>query len=194
MNRSEKKAKRRRARLEKRAKPKNRPSKPRTCGPCFACCKIFHVDDLPEYEGRKPAGETCKWVTDNESARCGTYTNRPEVCGFYECLWIKDGSLPTRTMRSEDRPDIIGALFDLTGPEHLASKALGRPVVVARAFREGAYEEEAFNAAVTRFMERGHVVVLTRGFGDYEFRALNWMDAQRVAEAYRKTKQFKVIS
>lgn len=191
---SERKAAKRRAKLKKRIQRENRPRKKRECGPCFACCTVFPVDGLPEYDCQKPAGETCKWVTDNEEARCGTYSNRPRVCGAYECLWIKDGRQSKRKLHAEFRPDELGIIFDLTDKKHVATKALGKPVVIAREVREGAYGEVPVLEAFDSLMEKGDVIVkVLPNQGGFEYVAAKKEDADKVAKVYSQLKHFKVI-
>jgi len=184
----------RKAKLKKRADQENRPRKGRECGPCFECCMFFPVKGLPGYDGFKPGGETCKWVTDNEHARCETYDSRPPVCGAYACVWLKDGETGRRVFVANERPDLIGIMFDLTPAEHVATKALGgRPVLIARGLRDDVFEEPAAMRCVERMMKRGHVVALHKGTGEYDFMAYRREDAEKVARAYDKEKYFKVV-
>jgi hypothetical protein len=195
VRRSEKNKKRKARKKRAELRIASRVRKPRACGPCYSCCKVFPVKGLPEYEGEKPEGTTCKWVTDNEEFRCGTYTNRPPVCGKYECVWIHDGRQKQRLFFANERPDILGVLFDLSGPEHLATKALGgRPVLIAREFREGAYETAEVKTTFNRFLDLGKVIVTIPKKGEYNYLAQNQADAQAVALAYKKMRLFKVIS
>lgn len=189
-----KKAQKRKAKLKKRLQVANRPAKPRACGPCFGCCVHFPVEGLPDYEGVKPAGEPCKHLTDNEEARCGSYTNRPPVCGAYKCLWLWDGGTKKqRTFYKEDRPDLSGVIFDLTDSDHPATVALRRPVMVARAIREGGLDTEKGQALIDKFLALGMVVALVRGHMEYEFRAANRHDAAVVAAVYSDLPKFKVL-
>lgn len=188
-----KKVQKRKAKLKKRLTVLNSPIKPRACGSCFECCVHFVVDDLPGYDGVKPAGTPCKWLTDNEQARCGTYTDRPPVCGDYRCLWLHDGDQRGRLFFAEDRPDKLGIIFDLTEANHPATKALKRPVMIARPARAGAFDSDAAKALFRRFMERGHVLVLLRTPTEYEFISADIRDAQKVAEVYDKLPTFEVV-
>jgi len=155
---------------------------------------VFPVDSLPGYEEQKPAGETCKWVTDNEEARCGTYSRRPSVCDAYECLWIHDGRQPKRKLLAEYRPDELGIIFDLTDKRHVATRALGRPVVVAREVRPGAYGEVPVLVAFEALMEKGDVIVkVLPDQGGYEYLASSKEDADKVAAAYSRMDHFKVV-
>jgi hypothetical protein len=195
VKRSDKNRKRKEKKKRSELKVLSRPRKPRACGPCYACCKIYPVEGLPGYEGSKPEGETCKWVTEDEEVRCSVYKDRPPVCSVYSCVWLRDGQEKQRLFFADERPDISGLVFDLTTPEHLATKALGgRPVLIAREFREGAYDTVAARKIFDRFLALDKVIVTITGKGEYNYMARNPADAQAVALAYRKHKLFKVIS
>jgi len=188
-----KKALKRKAKLKKRLQVLNQPAKPRMCGPCMACCVHFAVDGLPGYEGEKPAGEPCKHLTEDEAARCGSYTDRPVVCGAYKCLWLWDGEANNRLFHKVDRPDQSGIIFDFTEPNHPASLALKRPVMIARAVREGALDTAEANKLFDRFLDRGTVIALVRGNMRYEFLASNKRDASIVQAVYAELPKFKVL-
>jgi Fe-S-cluster containining protein len=191
-----KKTAKRKARLKKRADKANRPRKPRTCGSCGACCVTFPVRGLPGYEGVKPSGEPCKHLKPSEAGCCGIHLDRPPVCRIYECLWIHDGRAKNRKLRQEWKPDAIGVIFDLTDKKHVATKALGRPVVVAREGREGAFGEVEALDVFERMMDQGDVIVKIIGKGrdkHYEYIARKQEDAEKVAKAYENIKHFKVI-
>lgn len=188
-----KKALKRKAKLKKRLQVLNRPAKPRACGPCFACCVHFPVDGLPGYEGVKPAGEPCKHLTEDESARCGSYTDRPPVCGAYKCMWLWDGEAKNRLFYKEDRPDQSGIVFDLTENNHPAAIAIGRPIMVARSVREGSLDTVEGVKLLNKFLDRGMVIALVRGHMSYEFLAHNKRDANIVAAVYADLPKFKVV-
>ncbi len=195
VKRSDKNRKRQVKKRRAELKVLNRTRKPRACGPCYACCKIYPVKGLPDYEGAKPEGETCKWVTDNEDGRCSCYVDRPPVCSVYSCVWLHDGKEKQRLFYADERPDISGLVFDLTAPEHLATKALGgRPVLIAREFREGAYNTAEARKIFDRFLGLGKVIVTITGKGEYNYMARNPADAQAVAVAYKKHRLFNVVS
>lgn len=190
----------RKARLKKREQRANRPRNKRECGSCFACCTTFPVKGLPGYEGIKPAGETCKWVTDNENARCGKYgdVSRPRVCNVYECVWIKDGREPQRKLLQSYRPNELGIIFDLTAKNHVASKALGgKPCLIAREAREGAFGEVAVLDAFEKLLDQGDVIVkivVKDREKHYEFLARDEQAARKVAKAYSQIKEFQVTT
>jgi hypothetical protein len=118
------------------------------------------------------------------------------VCGAYECLWIHDGRAANRKLLASDRPDELGVVFDLTPKNHVASKALGKPVVIAREARPGAYGEIEVLETFDRMMEKGDVIVKItgeKGQKGFEYLAAKLEDAQKVAQAYKKIKEFKVI-
>lgn len=195
VRRSEKNKKRKAKKKAAELKLASRVRKPRQCEACYACCKVYPVQGLPEYDDVKPEGETCKWVCDNEEARCSRYGNRPPVCSVYQCVWIHDGLQKQRLFFANERPDILGVIFDLSGPEHLATKALGgRPVLIAREFREGAYETMEVKNTFNRFLDLGKVIVTIPKKGEYNYLSQSQADAQAVAHAYKKMRLFKVIS
>lgn len=188
------KVKKRKAKQKKRfLKTITRTAKTRECGPCYGCCKVYSIEGLPEYEALKPSGEVCKHVTDNENARCGIYASRPNTCRVYKCLWMRDGDSPKRLFYADERPDKVGIVFDLTDIDHPASKAVKRPIMVARPLREGVFEEEGAKRLIRRMMGMQQVVVLLHGPKDYEFMAADVRDAQKVAEAYSKLPDFKIL-
>lgn len=188
-----KKALKRKAVLKKRLQVLNQPKKPRACGPCLECCVHFAVDGLPGYKGEKPAGEPCKHLTEDETARCGSYEDRPTVCGAYKCLWLWDGEAKNRLFHKADRPDQSGIIFDFTEPNHPASIALKRPVMIARAVREGALDTVEAHKLFDRFLTRGTVIALVRGDREYDFLSYNNKDAIIVQEVYDKLPKFKVV-
>jgi hypothetical protein len=186
----------RKAALKKRAQKSNRPRNKRDCGDCTVCCTLFPIKGLPQYEETKPAGEPCKWLLDTPTERCGKYPERPMACQSYECLWIKDGRETKRKLLHSYRPNELGIVFDLTARKHVASKALGgKPCVIAREARAGAFGEIDVLEAFERMLDQGDVIVKIVGKGrekHYEFLARKEEDAQKVAKAYQKIKEFKV--
>jgi len=194
-----KKVQKRKAKKKKHLQVLNRPSRPRACGDCMECCQHFPVIGLPGYEdlenGIKPAGTACMHLTENPEARCGIYTDpkKPPVCDDYKCLWLWDGEAKKRTFFADDRPDISGVIFGLTGPDHPASKALKKPIMVVRPTRDGALDGDHARTMYNRFLDAGRVLVLIRGPKDYEFLAANPVEAQVVAAVYKELPHFKVL-
>jgi hypothetical protein len=106
-------------------------------------------------------------------------------------LW--DGEAKNRLFYKVDRPDQSGIIFDFTEPDHPASVALRRPVMIARAVREGALDTVEANKLFDRFLARGTVIALVRGNMRYEFLASNRQDAATVQEVYDNLPKFKVL-
>ena len=189
-----KKVAKRAAKKKKKAKQGLRTPRIRSCGSCFACCVKFSVDGLPGYGGEtKPEGEPCKHLTDNEEARCGIHHRRPHVCRKYKCVWLRDGDHNPRQMFAFERPDKIGAIFDLLEESHPVYKALGKPVLVVRPIREDARKELGLRNTINRFLDRGIVVVFVKEGGGYEFLASNPQDATIVSDVYRQMQAFEVV-
>lgn len=73
----------------------------RRCGDCRVCCATFHVAAVS-----KPAWTPCPHEC---ASGCAIYTDRPEVCRGYECLWLAgelpDWAHPLRAGVLASRPD-----------------------------------------------------------------------------------------
>lgn len=111
-------------RLVEKRLAKNIASRP--CNGCTACCTVLGVEELA-----KPAGVPCAHV---EAARCGIYSTRPPSCREFYCSWRMGLGTP------EDRPDVLGIVFDEARKHVLEGKAL-----LAREVWPGAFQQaEAF--------------------------------------------------
>jgi len=73
---------------------------PRPCASCTLCCKLFGWP----YQGKRP-GQWCKDCQPGTG--CAIYSDRPQDCRTYQCLWTVTEALDDRW-----RPDIAG--FALT--------------------------------------------------------------------------------
>lgn len=173
----------------------SRPRKPRECGSCDACCVHYNIRNLPGYPGVKPVGEPCPHLLDQETNKCGLYSDpsRPKGCHVYKCLWLTDGNNKNRVLRAEDRPDISGIMMDVTNKAHPATKALKRPVVVARAVKENGFRSITGLAVIERILKLNHVVALYKGRSDYEFLAPTEKDKDIVTRLYSSLPTFKVL-
>ena len=98
----------------------------RSCGSCTVCCRILEIGALD-----KPAGILCR---HNTGTACGIYSERPEACARWYCLWRKIGALPDAL-----RPDRSGVVFSLESRPPIAaapheSCVVGRAVDGTQAF------------------------------------------------------------
>ena len=73
-------------------------SRPKTCGPCGLCCKVFAVAELA-----KPMGAPCP----HYAGGCTIYETRPASCRSFECVWLMDPEMPHRF-----RPDQTRVVLD----------------------------------------------------------------------------------
>lgn len=87
---------------------------------------------------------------------CSIYTERPQECCDFECLWLQDDGHVFRNMQ---RPDHIGVIFDVTGE---ASK-IGRQALVAHAVWPGALEAGEAKKLVEKYAARGILVICIDG-------------------------------
>ena len=189
-----KKVQKRKAKKRKKLKVLNRTSRPRECGECAECCIHFPVKGLPGHGEVKPAGTPCMHLTYNTTARCGIYKDpeKPHVCDYYKCLWLYDGASPKRHFFADDRPDILGVIFDLVGGDHPATKALKKPVLVARPTFPESLDTDHARSVYDRFLEKGYVIVLFRGEKNFEFLSFDARDAEIVRRVYEELPDFKV--
>jgi hypothetical protein len=72
----------------------------RSCGSCTLCCRVLEIQAL-----NKPAGVLCR---HNTGTGCGIYTQRPETCARWHCLWRRINALPDTL-----RPDRSGVMYSL---------------------------------------------------------------------------------
>ena len=59
----------------------------RTCGSCSLCCKVMEIKEL-----KKPMNKWCSHCA--KGGGCSIYPTRPAECRTFDCLWLKDESLP----------------------------------------------------------------------------------------------------
>lgn len=84
----------------------------RSCGECTACCVLPRIpigEDSDLLEGKQ--GYTpCKYLrTHNCGTGCSIYSQRPQLCKDYRCLW-RAGIIQGDERR---RPDKLGLMFTL---------------------------------------------------------------------------------
>ena len=75
-------------------------NRPKSCGPCSLCCKVFAVEDL-----HKPMGVMCAHFGPGRG--CTIYPDRPRACRTFECVWLMDPEMPHRF-----RPDQTKVVLD----------------------------------------------------------------------------------
>ncbi len=56
------------------------------CGDCTLCCKLLQVSEL-----EKPQGRLCVHVDGSKG--CAIYSERPQSCRSFHCLWLMDPHL-----------------------------------------------------------------------------------------------------
>lgn len=74
----------------------------RTCGECTLCCKHLAVTELS-----KPPNQWCQHCDVGHG--CRIYSDRPEGCRKFECLWLQNETFP-----EDFRPDRIHATIHTT--------------------------------------------------------------------------------
>lgn len=84
-----------------------------TCGTCSMCCKLMAVEEL-----NKPVNVWCQHVVKRKG--CGIYSDRPESCRTFQCLWLRMKDMP-----EEARPDRCKVMLDA------AEQDDGTPALVA---------------------------------------------------------------
>ncbi len=74
---------------------------PASCDGCSECCKL----GIPEL--KKPAGPWCKYVHhgDYHIKSCSIYSERPDSCRSFHCLWLLSQTRPGQQYQAEMRPD-----------------------------------------------------------------------------------------
>ncbi len=96
-------------------------NRPKSCGPCGQCCKVFAVEALA-----KPMGLMCA----HYAGGCTIYPDRPHACRTFECVWLMDPDMPHRF-----RPDQTKVVLDQDpdGTRLIARCDVGNPQAWRRA-------------------------------------------------------------
>lgn len=63
------------------------PARPKTCGSCSLCCKVFRIEAL-----KKPSGEWCPNCAIGRG--CKIYGSHPKECQDFVCQWLKFEQMP----------------------------------------------------------------------------------------------------
>ena len=112
----------------------------RTCGDCTACCTVLAVHELD-----KPVNTVCKY---DAGGSCAIYSERPQSCRDYECLWL----VSEEWMRLAERPDRVGVILDLGNTD--------RTMLTARQVRPGAFSETTAKKMLNRLAGRAVIYLL----------------------------------
>jgi hypothetical protein len=62
------------------------PAPGRSCGTCTLCCKVLRILTL-----NSPRGVWCPHCRPGKG--CGIYTDRPDACRAFICMWLGDPTL-----------------------------------------------------------------------------------------------------
>lgn len=109
----------------------------RKCGACNLCCKLEKIQDF------KKKNVWCQHC--DIGVGCKIYPNRPEACVKFECLWLKDESLPDSM-----RPDLVH-MYVVKGADYYK-------VCVDPSFPEW---NKQGSALIDIVLERGHAFIET---------------------------------
>ncbi len=111
----------------------------RRCGRCTGCCSSLSVIEL-----NKPEWTHCEHLSGSDG--CRIYSDRPDSCAGFRCLWLNGLS----TTREGDRPDRSGIILVQT---------YDRRMVQARELWPGASSSGAGLDLITR-LRRAQVDVV----------------------------------
>lgn len=75
----------------------------KSCGACTWCCVVLDVPELA-----KPAHTPCPHLIPGRG--CGTYGDRPDICGSFKCGWLLGlwGDFGTRPDQTKVLPVLKG--------------------------------------------------------------------------------------
>lgn len=124
----------------------------RTCGACFACCKILNIDSGTL---KKAADVLCP--NYQHGTGCTIYEKRPEQCKQWFCVWRFDDVLP-----DDYSPDKINIAFCLEN----SPKNPNKMVIVGRAYEcdyETAFATDKARRAFELLIAAGREVWLSNG-------------------------------
>lgn len=90
----------------------------RTCGDCIVCCVYPSIntdtlvkrgcDHCPNLNLSNPVEVNVMQLSSEEPVKCQIYSDRPDVCKGYTCLWLQGHG------EEQDRPDRSLVLIDTT--------------------------------------------------------------------------------
>ena len=108
------------------------------CDGCTACCKAFEIKELG-----KPAGEICKYVTENGCSVHGT-DKMPEECSLFECSYYR-----VKKVNENLRPDRCGIIFEKVNDEIFFGTITDTVVL-----------DKYANAQIDEFIKQGYSIIL----------------------------------
>lgn len=128
------------------------PGDPRTqrkCGKCTACCTVIGVSSL-----EKPPNSVC----EHECGKgCRIYTERPEQCASYTCLWLEGW------LESRHKPHRFGLIFDRMLKGEGGDVWDEIPFVVVRPVRPNAHKSREARVVLEGLSKRMIVMLLLPG-------------------------------
>ncbi len=117
------------------------------CGDCTACCTVIAIAEL-----QKDAYQDCPHLTQRG---CGQYSQRPQVCRRFECMYLSDG-WGDRPGGEVMRPDRCGLLVYGFQSEQ------GEPAIRISEVFPGALQQEVGKQLVPSLLEKGYVIAIHR--------------------------------
>ena len=155
------------------------------CGSCTACCTHLAVETIA-----KPAGVACKHLCQElHGIGCAIYSERPNQCRSYGCIWYADQLAQLGLFRAAERPDKLGVIFTTSSAssefEREEKMALGILVEV----RPNAVHEGNARKAIDR-LARNSLLVLLRG--DKERKVIGPADKVGKVVSFLKRKGVKL--
>jgi hypothetical protein len=118
------------------------------CDECSACCHLIGVQAL-----HKAAGEWCPHVRPNGGG-CGIYTDRPQACKTFECLWLQSQKSGLTRMPGEARPDRCHVVLT-----HQAQQEFRAVFAVTDPQYPRAFLQEPIQTYLRTAFEDGYIVV-----------------------------------
>ena len=118
----------------------------RTCDTCTACCFTHAVTAI-----QKSGSEWCPHC--EIGAGCRVYSNRPEQCREFSCLWLQGWA------NEQDRPDRLKIVLG-----GIAVNVAGRRVRLVQFIETvmGAMDQERVTALIGSFRDEGFGICIAR--------------------------------
>lgn len=152
----------------------------KTCGECEVCCTLMGVKEIG-----KLAGQECLHVTSGKG--CAIYSERPESCRTFECLW----KLSTSGILTEkDRPDKCGVMLAPAGDHSAFSKGTGISPIIMFEAAPGAFKRYHGDRLVNRLKKKVVLILVPYGSKEQDRKLVGPPLAMRKAKEWL-TKQFK---
>ncbi len=132
----------------------------RQCGECVACCVYLKINQpdfkkpgcthCPHLRLVEPIRENVMQLSSYDGKNCGIYSDRPDVCRDYKCLWLMGHG------EERDRPDRSGVLIDTI---HKIQNG-----IEVKPLWETAADEPKGQAAIRRMMESTGCAAIVTSF------------------------------